>query len=109
LDCEITTINTSYVNSAGIIIFLAGSKRVGLEGASFFVHSVTKKLSGEFNYFELEREVKELQVNTNKISHLLEINTHKNSKYWKSLMKKGVVISTIKALEIGLITEYRVQ
>ena len=76
LDCKITTVNISCVNSAAIIIFAAGTERISLPCSSFYVHSVTKNLNGDFNAADLLREVKEMTENTDKIATILESLTY---------------------------------
>ncbi len=102
LDCEVITINTSYVSSAAVIVFLAGDRRINLPFSSFYVHSISKKMDGNFTITELEREIKEMKTNTDKIIHLLENSTSKPAKYWRNLMSKGSVIVAEKAVKIGL-------
>lgn len=102
LDCRVTTVNTSFVNSAGILIFLAGHERVCMSASSFYIHSVTKKFNGTFTYKDLEREIQEMKGNTNKIINLLESNTLKSSTYWKTMMHKGVILQADKAIKLGL-------
>ena len=102
LDCRITTVNTSFVNSAGILIYLAGDKRECLPASSFYVHSVTKKLNGTFTYKDLEREVQEVKGNTRKIAALLENRTMKTSSYWRGMMHKGVILQAERAVKLGL-------
>lgn len=104
LDCHVRTVNTSYVNSAAIIVFLAGNERICPPTSSFYVHSVTKRLEGVYNAGSLMREVREINVNTDKIATLLEISTKKDKTYWKKLMRKGQMLSAKKAAEVGLIT-----
>lgn len=102
LDCRVITVNTSFVNSAGILIFLAGDERVCLPASSFYVHSVTKNLNGTFTFKDLEREVREIKENTNKILYLLENNTLKPSAYWRVMMQKGAILSAKKAIDLRL-------
>lgn len=104
LDCHVRIVNTSYVNSAAIIVFLAGDERICLPTSSFYVHSVTKRLDGIYNAGSLMREVREINANTDKIATLLESTTKKNKAYWKRLMRKGQMLSAEKALEVGLTT-----
>lgn len=104
LGCRIITVNSSFVNSAGIIIFLAGDDRVCMPASSFFLHSVTKKLNGEYDAEELEREVKEIRTNTSKITTLLESHTVKKRSYWARLMKIGTILQQNKAIDTGLAT-----
>lgn len=102
LDCRVKMVNTSYVNSAAVIVFLAGDERVCLHNSSFYVHSVSKKLDGNYTAVELLREVKEMKTNTDKIAELLAENTIKNKAYWKQMMSKGLIITSKKSVELGL-------
>jgi ATP-dependent Clp protease protease subunit len=102
LDCTITTVNISCVNSAAIIIFAAGAERICLPCSSFYVHSVSKNLNGDFTAAELLREVKEMSANTEKIASILESASNKNKSYWKRLMRKGCLLTAQKAKELGL-------
>lgn len=104
LNCEIRTVNTSYVNSAAIIIYLAGSIRESYTTSSFFVHSVKKKLRGNFDSTRLLKEAKELNISTDKVINILSKNTIKSKLYWKRLMNQGEILTTTKALNLGIVT-----
>ena len=103
LDCAITTVNISCVNSAAIIIFAAGTERICLPCSSFYVHSITKSLNGNFTAADLLREVKEMNANTDKIASILAGISNKNKSYWKSLMRRGCLLTPQKAKELGII------
>ena len=105
LDCKVRTVNMSCVNSAAIIIFAAGTKRIGLPCSSFYVHSVTKNLSGEFSAADLLREAREMSANTDKVATILAHASNKNKSYWKRLMLKGCLLTSQKAQELGLIND----
>ena len=105
LDCKIKTVNISCVNSAAIIIFASGTERICLPCSSFYVHSVTKNLNGDFTADDLLREVKEMSANTNKIASILESASNKNKSYWKRLMRKGCLLTPQKAKEVGLVND----
>ncbi len=110
LDCTIKTVNISCVNSAAIIIFAAGTERISLPCSSFYVHSITKNLNGDFTAADLLREVKEMSANTDKIASILESASNKNKSYWKRLMRKGCLLTAQKAKDLGLvngISEYK--
>ena len=103
LDCEIMTINTSYVNSAAIIIFAAGTERVSLPYSSFYVHSITKNLNGDFTADDLLRETIEIQATTDKVAGILADVSNKNKSYWKRLIKRGKLLTPQKAIDLGLV------
>lgn len=105
LDFHVKMVNTSYVNSAAIIVFLAGDERVCLPSTSFYVHAITKQLNGIYSAGALIKEVREMNANTEKVSSLFEMRTKKNKSYWKRLMRKGQMITKEKALELGLTTK----
>ena len=103
LDCKVRTVNLSCVNSAAIIIFAAGDERISLPCSSFYVHSVTKNLNGEFTATDLLREAREMSANTDKVATILAGASDKNKSYWKRLMRKGCLLTAQKAKELGLI------
>jgi len=102
LECKIQTINTSYVNSAAILIYLAGDIRMCHVGSTFYIHSISKRLKGVYDIKTLLREVKEMSVNTDVVSTILEQRTKKRKSYWKGLMSKGCILKAEQALKLGL-------
>ena len=105
LDCKVRTVNISCVNSAAIIIFAAGDERISLPCSSFYVHSITKHLDGNFTAADLMREVKEMSANTDKVATILENVSKKNKSYWKRLMRKGCLLTSQKAKDLGLVND----
>lgn len=105
LDCTIRTVNISCVNSAAIIIFAAGTERISLPCSSFYVHSVSKHLNGNFTADDLLREVKEMAANTDKVATILASVSNKHKSYWKCLMRKGILLTPQKAKELGLVND----
>ena len=104
LDCNITTINTSFVNSAAIIIYLAGDKRLAYNTSTFYVHSVCKKLRGNFDVKKLKPIIKELIVNSENIISLLSERAGKSKKYWNKTMAEGRIFKASEALHVKLCT-----
>lgn len=102
LDCKIQTINTSYVNSAAVIVYLAGDVRICHSGSTFYIHSISKRLKGNFDAKSLLKEAKEIAVNTDIVATLLEQRTTRNKRYWKTLMSKGNILKAKQAINIGL-------
>ena len=105
LDCKVRTVNTSCVNSAANIIFAAGTERISLPDSSFYIHSVSKHLNGDFTASDLLREVKEISANTEKIASILSSASNKNKAYWKRLIRKGCLLTSKKAKELGLVND----
>ena len=105
LDCKVTTVNISCVNSAAIIIFAAGTERISLPCSTFYVHSVTKNLNGNFTAEDLLREAKEMAFNTDKVATILASTSNKNKSYWKRLMKKGCLLTPQKAKDLGIVND----
>lgn len=102
LDCEIRTVNTSYVNSAAVLIYLAGDIRVCYPGSTFYIHSISKRLKGNFDAKSLLREAKEIAVNTDIVTTLFEQRTTRSKRYWKTMMTKGDILKAEQAINIGL-------
>ena len=110
LDCMVRTVNISCVNSAAIIIFAAGEERLCLPCSSFYVHSITKNLNGNFTADDLLREAKEMAANTDKVATILANTSNKDKYYWKRLMRKGCLLTSKKAKDLGIvngISEYK--
>ncbi|MBD3879730.1 MAG: ATP-dependent Clp protease proteolytic subunit [Quinella sp. 1Q5] len=105
LDCKVRTVNTSYVNSAAIIIFAAGKERISLSHSSFYIHSINKNLNGNFTADDLLREATEMSTNTDKVVTILAGISNKHKSYWKRLMKKGYLLTPQKAKEVDLIND----
>ena len=105
LDCKIRTVNMSCVNSAAIIIFAAGTERISLPCSSFYVHSITKNLNGNFTAADLLHEAREMSANTDKVATILASISNKNKSYWKCLMRKGCLLTSQKAKELGLVND----
>ena len=105
LDCKVRTVNTSYVNSAAIIIFAADKERISLSYSSFYIHSITKNLNGNFTADDLLREATEMSTNTDKVATILAGISNKHKSYWKRLMRKGCLLTSQKAKEVGLIND----
>ncbi len=105
LDCKIRMVNISCVNSAAIIIFAAGTERISLPCSTFYVHSVTKNLNGNFTAEDLLREAKEMAFNTDKVATILASTSNKNKSYWKRLMKKGCLLTPQKAKDLGIVND----
>ncbi|WP_300939324.1 ATP-dependent Clp protease proteolytic subunit [Bacteroides acidifaciens] len=104
LDCCVITNNISVVNSAAILLYLAGDERYCDYTSTFYVHSVTKKLRGIFDADRLIREAKELKINTNRVVKIISDNTLPSSTYWNRLMNKGEIIASKQAIKLGLST-----
>lgn len=102
LDCEIQTVNTSYVNSAAVLIYLAGDVRICHSGSTFYIHSISKRLKGVYDVQSLLREAKEISANTDIVTTLLEQRTKKGKRYWKNLMSKGCILKAGQAVKSGL-------
>lgn len=105
LDCTIRTVNIACVNSAAIIIFAAGTERISLPCSSFYVHAITKNLNGNFTADDLLREAREMAANTDKVATILAGVSNKNKSYWKHLMKRGCLLTSQKAKELGLVND----
>ncbi|MDM8269147.1 ATP-dependent Clp protease proteolytic subunit [Barnesiella viscericola] len=104
LECKIQTINISCVNSAAILIYLAGDSRICHIGSTFYIHSISKRLKGIYDIKTLSREVKEMSVNTDIVATILEQRTKRQKKYWKKLMSKGCILKAEQALRLGIVS-----
>lgn len=104
LKCRVTTRNISVVNSAAVILFLAGDIRECAETSTFYIHSVMKRLRGSFDATRLFKEAKELKTNTDRVASILASRTGISTARWKRLMKEGVILSARRSETLGIST-----
>lgn len=111
LSCPITTYNIGNVDSAALIIFAAGTKRICSPKALFHTHPISKNVEGIQTIETLSSLIQEIEEDTRRVAEFLA-DRAKNTpaSTWKELMSKTHIISSDEALKMGLvhyIEEYR--
>ena len=111
LSCPITTYNIGNVDSAALIIFAAGTKRICSPRALFHTHPISKKVEGSQTIETLSSLIQEMEEDTRRVAEFLAHRTKKTpTSTWQELMSKTHIISSDEALNMGLvhcIEEYR--
>ena len=82
LPVSITTHNFGSVDSIGIVLYCAGSRRLSVPQARFLFHGVNVQFRGEQNLDEklLEERLKGLRIDVENIAKVIAANTGKSTK-----------------------------
>lgn len=102
----IVTFNTGCAMSAALLIFMAGDKRISLDGAEFMYHG--PKDFSEFygaDHKNLEIASKQLKAMEKEMAQLMADSTEKNQAYWTRKAKSDFTFKKKEALSLGVLTE----
>ncbi len=100
---SITTRIDGYCASAGVILLLAGDKRIGNKFAEPFVHNAWTYVVGDKN--DVEKQFEELEKTDNMIASLYEERTKLTKEKALTLMSEDTWITAEECLEYGFYTE----
>jgi ATP-dependent protease ClpP protease subunit len=103
----ITTHNFGSVDSIGIVIYCAGSKRLSVPQARFLFHGVSAQFRGEQNLDEklLEERLKGLRIDMENIAKVIAANTGKSAKEVTDAMFERITLNPEEAQSWGLVHE----
>lgn len=104
LPCEVITYNLANVDSAAILIFVAGAKRLCLSKSRFFFHPPTKQINGSKTARELILLAREIHLDALRIANYLEERTKTSKQIWLKKMKLNTHLGICDAYDLGLIT-----
>jgi len=109
LPASITTHNFGSVDSIGIVIYCAGSRRLSVPQARFLLHGVSAQFRGEQNLDEklLEERLKGLRIDMENIAKVIAANTGKNAKDITDAMIERTALNPEEARSWGLVHEIR--
>jgi len=109
LPASITTHNFGSVDSIGIVLYCAGSKRLAVPQARFLFHGVNVQFKGEQNLEEkmLEERLKGLRIDMENIAKVIAANTGKNAKDITDAMIEGTTLNPEEARSWGLVHEIK--
>lgn len=102
-EVTITTRLDGYCASIGVVILLAGDKRVGNQYACPFVHNAWTLAVGDSN--ELQKIYLDLEKTNNRIAKFFSEKINIDFETAKQLMQDETWIEPAKALEYGFFTE----
>lgn len=105
LSCKLITYNVEHCDSAAVLLFAAGAERVCDFHASFFVHTVSVKLAGEYTLDSIRTNYLKLKSDYDNIISFLSQKTNLSLAQWKSYMtENGHVFSAQEAFDYNLVT-----
>jgi len=109
LPASITTHNFGSVDSIGIVIYCAGSKRLSVPQARFLFHGVSAQFRGEQNLDEklLEERLKGLRIDMENIAKVVAANTGKSAKEVTDAMFERITLNPEEAQSWGLVHEIK--
>lgn len=109
LPVSITTHNFGSVDSIGIVVFCAGSKRLSVPQARFLFHGVNVQFRGEQNLDEklLEERLGGLRIDVENIAGVIAANTGKKTGDITGAMIERMVLNPEQAQSWGLVHEIK--
>jgi ATP-dependent protease ClpP protease subunit len=109
LPVSITTHNFGSVDSIGIVIYCAGSRRLSVPQARFLFHGVSAQFRGEQNLEEklLEERLKGLRIDMENIAKVIAANTGKSVKNVTDAMLERTTLNPEEAQSWGLVHEIK--
>jgi ATP-dependent Clp protease, protease subunit len=109
LPATITTHNFGSVDSIGIVVYCAGSRRLSVPQARFLFHGVNVQFRGEQNLDEklLEERLGGLRIDVENIAGVIAANTGKSTKEITDAMIERVVLNPDQAQSWGLVHEIK--
>ena len=109
LPVSIATHNFGSVDSIGIVIYCAGSRRLSVPQARFLFHGVSAQFRGEQNLEEklLEERLKGLRIDMENIARVIAANTGKHAEDVTNAMIERTTLNPEEAQSWGLVHEIK--
>jgi len=107
LPASVITHNFGSVDSIGIVLYCAGSRRLSVPQARFLFHGVNVQFRGEQNLEEklLEERLKGLRIDMENIAKVIAANTGKSAKDATDAMIERITLNPEEAQSWGLVHE----
>ncbi len=111
LPATITTHNFGSVDSIGIVLYCAGSKRLSVPQARFVLHGVNAQFAGNQSLEEkqLEERLKGLRIDIENIAKVIAANTGKKVEDVTDAMLERTTLNPEEAKSWGLVNEIKSQ
>lgn len=111
LPAMITTHNFGSVDSIGIVLYCAGSRRLSVPQARFLLHAVNVQFKGNQSLEEkqLEERLKGLRIDIENISKVIAANTDKSVEDVTNAMLERITLTPEEAQSWGLVNEIKSQ
>ncbi|AHB40175.1 TPA: hypothetical protein DHW62_00185 [candidate division WWE3 bacterium] len=100
-----TIIGMGNVDSAALMIYCAGDKRLSTPSCRFVLHEARATINGEFGKSKLYELAKLIRRITDDYSEVVTKVTGKSRKFIRSKVNKGTVLSADEAKRVGLVDE----
>ena len=106
---EIITQNFGSVDSIGVVLFCAGSRRLCVPHARFLLHGVMANFAGPTSLEEkqLEERLKALQIDMGAIARIISNITEKDPQTILNDMRNRTTLLGEQAVEYGLVDEIK--
>lgn len=106
---EVHTYNFGSVDSIGVVMYCAGSKRYCVPHARFLIHGVKMNFQGQasFDEFQIHEHLKSLQIDQKNIARVIADNTGKGSDVIEKDMHDRKTLNPNEAKDYGLVTEIK--
>lgn len=104
---EVTTYNFGTVDSIGVVIFCAGTKRCSVPHARFLIHGVSLNFNGNHKFDEkgLEEHLKLLKIDYLNIARVIADTTNREADQIVDDMNDRTTLNPEQAKEYGLVHE----
>jgi ATP-dependent Clp protease, protease subunit len=111
LPVNIITHNFGSVDSIGIVLYCAGTRRLSVPQARFLLHGVSTQFTGNQNLEEkqLEERLKGLHIDSENIAKVISVNTGKNMQEVINAMLERITLNPEEAKSWGLVNEIKSQ
>jgi ATP-dependent protease ClpP protease subunit len=109
LPVTITTHNFGSVDSVGVVLYCAGSKRLSVPQARFLFHGISAQFKGDQNLEEkqLEERLKGLRIDMENIAKVIASNCGKTVRDIVEAMGERTTLNPEEAVAWGLVHEIR--
>jgi len=106
---QVYTYNFGSVDSIGVVMYCAGSKRFCVPHARFLIHGVKMNFSGQasFDEFQIHEHLKGVQIDQKNIARVIADNTGKSSDVIEKDMHDRKTLNPTEAKDYGLVHEIR--
>lgn len=106
---EVLTYNFGTVDSIGIVIFCAGSRRFSVPHARFLIHGVRFNIAGNasFDDKQIEEHLKSLRIDQENIARVIADTTGKPLHKIEEDMNNRTTLNPNQAKDYGLVHEIR--
>ncbi|MBU0708805.1 ATP-dependent Clp protease proteolytic subunit [Patescibacteria group bacterium] len=102
---EINTYNFGSVDSIGVVVFCAGTKRYSVPHARFLIHGVKFNIRGNasFDEKEMEEKFKSLKIDQKNIAKVIADNCKKKTEDIENDMNERTTLNPSQAKDYGLV------